>query len=96
VKNWIFFGLTVAGLFVLRSRLGEPAGYRTPGYPWLPASFVLAAIAVVISSILEAPARSAIGAGLLLTGVPAFFWFRSQHREAGAGTDRAKLTADSR
>ena len=76
--DWIFFGLTVAGLFVLRSRLGEPTGYRTPGYPWLPAFFVIVAIAVVISTILEAPARSAIGAGLLLTGVPVFFWFRSR------------------
>jgi basic amino acid/polyamine antiporter, APA family len=80
--DWIFFGLTVAGLFVLRSRLGEPAGYRTPGYPWLPAFFVLIAMAVVISTILEAPTRSAIGTGLLLTGVPVYFWFRSQHRSA--------------
>ena len=38
--DWIFFGLTVAGLFVLRRRLGPPASHGTPLYPWLPAFFV--------------------------------------------------------
>ena len=49
--DWIFFGLTVAGLFVLRPRLSRAGGYRTPGYPWLPACFVIAAAFVVYSSI---------------------------------------------
>jgi APA family basic amino acid/polyamine antiporter len=74
--DWIFFGLTVAGLFVLRSRLSRPGGYRTPGYPWLPACFVIAAAFVVYSSISAAPGRSAVGAGLLLIGVPVFYLFK--------------------
>ena len=78
--DWIFFGLTVAGLFVLRRRLGQPAGFRTPGYPWLPAGFVLVAMVVVFSTIRQAPERSAIGAGLLLTGVPAYVWFTRRSR----------------
>src|SRR5216117_936919 len=40
--DWIFFGLTVAGLFVYRKRDGPPA-FGVPGYPWTPALFVLAA-----------------------------------------------------
>jgi APA family basic amino acid/polyamine antiporter len=73
--DWIFFGLTVAGLFVLRPRFGNAPGYRMPGYPWLPAFFVLIAIVVVYSTIQQAPARSAVGAGLMLAGVPVYYWF---------------------
>lgn len=74
--DWIFFGLTVAGLFVLRRRMGDPKGFRTPGYPWLPALFVLVALVVVYSVVREAPLRAAMGAGLLLTGVPVYYLFK--------------------
>jgi basic amino acid/polyamine antiporter, APA family len=74
--DWIFFGSTVAGLFVLRRRLAPTGGYRTPGYPWLPALFVLVAVGVVLSVVLTAPLRSAAGAGLLLLGVPVFHFFK--------------------
>jgi len=78
--DWIFFGLTVGGLFVLRRRLGRPGGFRTPWYPALPAAFVLVAAAVVCSTIAVAPVRSAIGAGLLLLGIPVFFVFKWMNR----------------
>jgi APA family basic amino acid/polyamine antiporter len=74
--DWIFFGLTVAGLFMLRRRMGTPEGFRTPGYPWLPAFFVTVAVIVVYSVVREAPLRAAVGAGLLLVGVPVFYLFK--------------------
>ncbi|HEY7473972.1 MAG TPA: amino acid permease [Vicinamibacterales bacterium] len=81
--DWIFFGLTVAGLFVLRPRMtGDPDGYRTPGYPWLPAFFVLVAILVVFSTIRADPVRQAVGAGLLLLGVPVYYLFTRRGRRA--------------
>jgi APA family basic amino acid/polyamine antiporter len=75
--DWIFFGLTVAGLFILRPRLGGTSGYRTPGYPWLPALFVAVAAVVVFSTFREAPLRSAVGSGLLLAGIPVFYLFKA-------------------
>ena len=74
--DWIFFGLTVAGLFVLRRRAAGTDGFRTPGYPWLPALFVLVAVVVVYSVVREAPLRAAAGAGLLLIGVPVYYLFK--------------------
>jgi len=74
--DWIFFGLTVAGLFVLRPRFASSTGYRTPLYPWLPAFFVLTALVVVVSTIIQAPARSAVGAGLMLLGIPVYYFFK--------------------
>jgi basic amino acid/polyamine antiporter, APA family len=100
--DWIFFGLTVAGLYRLRARDGRagdtvgspPAtpGFRVPGYPWTPAIFVLAAILVVASSIRANPRNAAIGTGLLLLGVPVYLWWRrspaAANRGAGGGTWR--------
>jgi APA family basic amino acid/polyamine antiporter len=76
--DWIFFGLTVGALFVLRRRLGAPEGFRTPGYPWLPAFFVLVAVVVVFSTLRAAPTRSAVGAALLLLGIPVYYFFAGQ------------------
>jgi APA family basic amino acid/polyamine antiporter len=74
--DWIFFGLTVSGLFILRRRAAMTPAFTTPGYPWVPAAFVAVAAAVVFSAIRTAPVRSAVGAGLLLLGVPVFYLFR--------------------
>jgi APA family basic amino acid/polyamine antiporter len=78
--DWIFFGLTVAGLARIRAADGamptvRPKGLLVPGYPWTPAFFVLAALLVVVSSVLESPRNAAIGTGLLLLGVPVFRWW---------------------
>jgi basic amino acid/polyamine antiporter, APA family len=81
--DFIFFGLTGVALFVLRRR--EPAGatFRTPGHPWTTGFFVLACWAVVAATITRYPAQSAIGLGILLSGVPVyFFWKRRGAREA--------------
>ena len=74
--DWIFFGLTVAGLFIYRAR--EPnAAFKVPGYPWTPALFVLAAAYVVVSVVLSNPKNAALGATLIATGVPVYaFWRR--------------------
>jgi APA family basic amino acid/polyamine antiporter len=85
--DWVFFGLTVAGLFVYRARdraqgLVAPRGaFRVPGYPWTPAAFVAAAIFVVVSSILATPRNALVGTGLLALGVPVFwYWSRAGQR----------------
>jgi len=79
--DWIFFGLTVAGLMILRRRQPQTDGFRTPWYPWLPAAFVFVALVVVYSVVSTDPWRSAAGVGLLLLGVPVYYLFkrRSQH-----------------
>ena len=73
--DWIFFGLTVGGLFLLRRRFTSPDRFRTPGYPWLPGFFVAVAVAVVFSTVRAAPLRSLVGAGLLLVGIPVYYAF---------------------
>jgi len=73
--DWIFFALSVSSLFVLRRRGGPAPSFMTPGYPWVPGAFVAVAIAVVFSAIRTAPLRSAVGFGLMVLGVPVFYYF---------------------
>ena len=83
--DWIFFGAAAATLFVFRRRERAHAGFRTPGFPLTPALFVLAAVYVVVSSVGSNPKNAAIGAGLLLLGVPVFLFWR---RRGGARVTR--------
>ena len=77
--DWIFFGSTVAGLYVFRSRdQGPRQGFGVPGYPVTPALFVAAAAFVVYSAIASNPKNAAIGAGLIVLGIPAFLYWRSR------------------
>jgi APA family basic amino acid/polyamine antiporter len=85
--DWIFFGATVATLFVFRSRQRgktdeeETGGYRLPGYPIVPALFVVAAAYVVVGSILSNPVNAAIGSGLIASGVPVYLWLGNRGGE---------------
>ena len=77
--DWIFFGLTVATLMIFRrthplSRR-PPGTFRAPGYPWVPAAFVVVAVAVVLSVVRADPSSAWRGAVLLAAGIPVFYWF---------------------
>jgi basic amino acid/polyamine antiporter, APA family len=76
--DWIFFGLTVAGLFVLRKKLRTGVRFRISDLASI--FFIVAAIATVYSSIQQAPGRSAVGALLLLLGIPVYYAFKKSNR----------------
>ncbi|HEX6576141.1 MAG TPA: amino acid permease [Gemmatimonadaceae bacterium] len=81
--DWIFFGLIVCTVFVYRRRdrtANSTVPYRTPGYPLLPALFVLSAVFVVISVVWSNPRNAMLGVFLMAIGVPAFMFWRRQGR----------------
>ena len=77
--DWIFFGLTVATLMIFRRTYPlsrrPPGTFRAPGYPWVPAAFVVVAGAVVLSVVRADPSSAWRGAVLLTAGIPVFYWF---------------------
>jgi basic amino acid/polyamine antiporter, APA family len=89
--DWVFFGLTAASLFVYRAReraagqAAPPGAFRVPAYPWTPALFVAAAIFVVASSVLATPRNALVGSGLLLLGVPVYWYWNRAGRAATPG-----------
>lgn len=71
----LFSGIAVLSLFVSRGRdhaIARP--YRVWGYPATPAVFVVASAAMVMQAIRLAPAPSLWGTGIILAGVPVWWW----------------------
>ncbi|HEY1725704.1 MAG TPA: amino acid permease [Steroidobacteraceae bacterium] len=74
---WIFFALVAVAL--IRLRRTEPElerPYRVWGYPWVPAVFGLAALALTVNLWINRPVRSSIGLLIILAGVPLFYYYR--------------------
>jgi APA family basic amino acid/polyamine antiporter len=62
-----FFVLCGVSLFVFRARgAGEPASYRSWGYPWIPICFILSALAAVLSGLFAATREAVLHAGYML------------------------------
>ena len=82
----IFYGLTVAGLFVLRrKRPDAERPYRAFGYPVVPALYILAAAAIAVDLLILKPTYTWPGLGIVLLGVPVYFaWTRLKRKPKAA------------
>jgi amino acid transporter len=83
---WPFYALAVGAVFLLRRRrpdLERP--YRAWGYPVVPLVFLLASVAMLANAVLEEPEQTLFGFGVILLGIPVFwFWKRRPPGEAPA------------
>jgi APA family basic amino acid/polyamine antiporter len=67
----------VGAVVVLRrKRPDAPRPYRTPGYPIVPAVYILLASLLVFDLIYLARLTSGVGFLLVLTGLPVYFLWR--------------------
>ncbi len=75
--SWILYGMTAAAVIVLRRKRPDlPRPYRTWGYPWVPAVFVLVAFVLILSTLLDSPRESLMGIGLIVLGLPFYFYWK--------------------
>lgn len=73
----LFYALTVAGLFVLRStRPDADRPYRAFGYPIVPGLYVVACVAIMADLLIVRPVFTWPGLLLVLTGIPVYFLWR--------------------
>jgi APA family basic amino acid/polyamine antiporter len=82
--DWMFLGLGAASIFVLRSRRAVGESYRMPGYPVVPALFIVAAMIGVTGAVLASPPASLAGAGFGVVGALVFALFKRKAAPAGA------------
>lgn len=76
--SWIFYGLTAGAIFKVRGFSKSPSKsshFRTPLYPALPIVFLLCSAGFIVYAAIAMPYLTAIGLGVILLGVPGFFWF---------------------
>jgi basic amino acid/polyamine antiporter, APA family len=85
--SWIWFALAALAIFAYRRREPEaPRPFRTPGYPVTPILFVLAAMVIVLNTIIAQPVQSLVGLGIALLGLPAYLWWRPRTRGTESAT----------
>ncbi len=74
---WIFYGLAVLGVIVLRIKRPEwKRPYRMWGYPVTPLLFTVASVWLVANTLITQPLPSLAGLLLIVSGVPVYFWLR--------------------
>jgi basic amino acid/polyamine antiporter, APA family len=82
---WLFFGVTVGAVFVLRRRMPRAERpYKTLGYPLVPVLFILVAAWLVINTIQTNPVESGIGLALIALGLPFYFYFKRKRAHTAA------------
>ena len=75
----LFAGTAVAAVFVLRMREPNAARpFKAFGYPWTPAIFVLASLAIVVNAFYSDPKVTGLGIVVILAGIPFYYYFRSR------------------
>ncbi len=77
---WLFYGLTTAAVIVLRRKMPDaPRPFRVPGYPVVPVLFLLVTGWLIVNTLLTAPGSALVGIGLMLAGLP-FYWWWTRHQ----------------
>jgi len=85
--EWIFFGLTVGAVIVLRKKRPDmPRPYRTLGYPVTPIIFILAALYISVNSLVNQFKETVFGLVIILLGVPAYLYWKARRPGAGGET----------
>jgi APA family basic amino acid/polyamine antiporter len=81
--NWIFFGLVVASVFIIRRRVRESDhAFRAWGYPIVPVLFLIMTGWLLLTTMASSPVRSLIGIVLVAIGIPVYYF---QSRKATSG-----------
>ncbi len=77
--QFVFYALSAGAVIRLRRRAPQVARpYRTWGYPVTPIVFIAFAVWLVYNTIVETPRDSAIGAGLILLGLPGYWYWKTR------------------
>ena len=75
----VFYILTVAGVFVLRSKMPNlMRPYKVFAYPIVPALYIIIALVICISLLYYKPQFSFGGLGIVLLGVPVYFYMKNK------------------
>ncbi|VDN51437.1 unnamed protein product [Dracunculus medinensis] len=84
IVNWLAIGIAIAGLFYLRIKQ-PPRKYPRPlkvNLTW-PIIFFAGCVFLVVFPVYQAPVDTAIGIGIMLTGIPAYMIFVYWSRKLG-------------
>ncbi len=77
--QWIFFGLTVASVFILRKKRPDlPRPYKTWGYPVTPFLVILCALYISLNYLINTFWNAMAGLVVILIGIPAYLYWKGK------------------
>jgi len=80
----IFWVAATAAVFTLRKKYPDmPRPYKTWGYPYVPALFILASVGILFNTLIEKPFEALSGLLFIALGIPVFFYWRNKSRKEG-------------
>lgn len=78
--EWLFYMIAASTIFFFRKREPDaPRPYRTAGYPFVPALFVVTAAVLLCYTFVSNLRDSIGGVVVILLGIPVYLWF-ARHR----------------
>ncbi len=81
--DWLFLALAISCIYLLRKKYPDaPRLYKVWGYPATPILFILLSAAVVVNTLVRAPLESGIGVVIVLSGTPAYFFWKKRVQES--------------
>lgn len=76
--SWIFYGLVTSSIFIFRRKYpNAERPYKAWGYPLVPVIFLLVTAWLLINTIMTSPESSLVGIGLIILGLPVYFYLNS-------------------
>ena len=80
---WIFFVMTVAGIFILRSKFKHlQSTYKVPLYPFIPLVGIAGGLYIIVSTLLTDTKNALFGIGITLFGLPVYFYMKKKEKIA--------------
>jgi APA family basic amino acid/polyamine antiporter len=79
--GFIFYGLLAVALLKMKRK--GLITVKVIGYPVIPVIIILFSTALIINTIMVQPKQSLIGMGLVLSGVPFYYYFKTNKQRSG-------------
>ncbi|MGZ3773618.1 MAG: APC family permease [Pseudobdellovibrionaceae bacterium] len=82
---WIFYGLTASTVFISRnhkSGIKSESEFKVPGYPFVPAVFIITALLLVINSMSQNLLGGLIGLAIIAAGGPIYYLLSKKSAKA--------------
>lgn len=84
--SWIFYALATSSIFVFRRKYpNAERPYKAWGYPVVPIVFLLVAGWLLFNTLYSQPTQSFIGLGLIILGLPVYYYLTNKDRNSGNG-----------
>jgi APA family basic amino acid/polyamine antiporter len=81
--SWLFYAMSCGAVIILRRKAPQMARpYKTWGYPVVPVVFILFALWLMVNTIIEEPRDAAIGAVIILLGLPIYFYWKKKSADS--------------